>query len=327
MSRYVAIGIAVLLVIAVGVWWFVFRGEDRETHVVQSGSIDVTIQTIGRVQSTGATTVRTQVPGEVMVVAAEPGDAVVGGDIIVQLNTVPLERAIAAAERGVEEAEFALLAAQRQADQNPDDENLAFAVIQAGQRVDAAEQSLQDARDALRNAAIQAPRDGILMEVLIRSGDLLNRSQPVFVLYARDDLQVIANVDELDLVNVSIGAPARLRLDSYPAEEIPGTVVSTAPMAREQGGATVFATTLSLDIPENIDIRPGMNADVTIVTEARENVLLIPQEAIRSVGERAYVQVLTNGDQQEREVILGYRSGGQVEVVSGISEGDRIVVR
>lgn len=326
MSRYVVAAAVSLVVIIAGIWWFALRGDDTEIHEVQRGSIDVTIQTIGRVQSTGATTVRSQVAGEVQIIAAEPGDAVVEGDIIVQLNPEPLERAMRAAEQGLVDAEFALQTAQRQAMEDPDDENRAFAVIQASQRVEAAELALADAELAVRNASIQAPRDGVVLEILIRAGDLVNRTQPVFVLYARDDLQVVANVDELDLVNVEINAPATLRLDAYPAVEIPGTVIATAPMAREQGGATVFATTLSIDPPREVDIRPGMNADVTIVTEARGDVLLIPQRAIRSVGERAFVQLVTNGDQVEREVLLGYRSAGQVEIVSGLDEGDRIVV-
>jgi RND family efflux transporter MFP subunit len=167
----------------------------------------------------------------------------------------------------------------------------------------------------------------VVLETLVGSGDVVNRTQPVMVLYTRDDLEVIANVDELDLVNVEPGAAATVRLDAYPAREIEGAVVATAPQAREQGGATVFATTISIDIPEGLDIRPGMNADVTIVTDARDEALLVPQQAVRTVGERAFVTVVEDGEHTEREVLLGYRSGGQVEVVSGLAEGDRVTLQ
>ena len=324
MNRAIAIAVAALAVVGTLVWYFGFRGEEPETYRVQRGSIDVTIQTIGRVQSTGATTVRTRIAGEVQVVAARAGDTVAAGDIIVQLNTDPLERAVEAAERQLEEAEFTLQVAQQEAEANPDDQNRAFAVIRAGQGVEAAERALSDAQEAIRQASIQAPRAGILQDVTVSQGDLLNRSQPVAVLFAREDLQIIANVDELDLVNVRQGAEATIRLDAFPAEEVMGRVESTAPAAREQGGATVFATTIALDIPEGLDIRPGMNADVTIVTEARDDVLLIPQTAVTTVGERAFVDVRVDGEWQEREVVLGYRSGGQVEVITGLEEGDEI---
>ncbi len=269
---------------------------------------------------------RAQTPGEVEIVAAGGGDFVVAGDILVQLKTEPLERARDVATRQLENAEFALQLAQRRSSENPDDANATLVVLQASQQVDTAEQALTDAEEALRNAVIQAPRDGVLLDLLVTAGDVVNRSQPVAVLYTRDDLEVIANVDELDLVNVNPGAAASVRLDAYPSEEITGEVVATAPGAREQGGATIFATTISLEIPEALDIRPGMNADVTIVTDARNDTLLIPQQAIRTVGERVFVTVVGNGEEQEREVLLGYRSGGDVEVVSGLSEGDRVAL-
>jgi RND family efflux transporter MFP subunit len=308
--------------IAVFVFWFGFRDDDADTVTVTRGSIDVTIQTIGRVQSTGTATVRTQVSGEVQIVAVSPGDPVVAGDILVQLVADPLERAVANAARQLEDAEFALQLAQRESADNPDDETRTLAVIQSAQRVENAELSLADAEKALLNAYVFAPRAGIILETPVQEGDLINRTQPVALLFARDDLQVIANVDELDLVNVQPDAEVRLRLDAFPDQEISGRVVSTSPAAREQGGATVFSTTISIDLPGDIDIRPGMNTDVTIVTEARDNVLLIPQRAIRSVGNRAFVQLAVNGETEEREIILGYRSAGQAEVVSGLQEGD-----
>jgi RND family efflux transporter MFP subunit len=317
---------AALALIVLLVWWFGLRDDEADTVAVTIGSIDVTIQTIGRVQSTGTSTVRTEVAGEVQVVAVSPGDQVEAGDILVQLASGPLERAVSNAIRQLEDAEFALQIAQREANDNPDDENRTFAVIQAAQRVESAEVSLADAEQALSDQFVLAPRTGVILETPVREGDLINRNQPVALLFSLDDLEVIANVDELDLVNVQPQAEVLLRLDAYPDREIKGRVVSTAPAAQEQGGATVFATTIAIDMPDDIDIRPGMNADVTIVTEARDDVLLIPQRAIRSVGNRAFVQLVINGETEEREIILGYRSAGIAEVVSGLEEGDIVEV-
>src|SRR5690606_2765792 len=122
-------------------------------------------------------------------IAAGAGDSVVAGDIIVQLDTEPLERVVESAEQQLADAEFALEVAQRDADANPDDENRAFAVIRAGQSVEAAERSLSDAQQAVRDASILAPRDGILQEVSVSGGDLVNRSQPVAILFSRNDLE------------------------------------------------------------------------------------------------------------------------------------------
>lgn len=324
--RIAAVALIALTIIVGATWWLVTRGDEMETVEVTRGSIDVTIQTIGRVESTDSSVVRSEVSGSVAIVAVEPGDQVVQGDVLMQIDSEPLERAINTAEQQLENAEFGLQIAQRDADAEPDDENLGLAVIRAAQFIEDAELALADAERALRNASILAPRGGIILETTVREGDLVNPSQPVVTLYAREDLQVIANVDELDLVNVQPDAEALLRLDAFPDREIIGQVVATAPLAREQGGATVFATTISMQIPDDVDIRPGMNADITIVTEARDGVLLIPQSTIRTVGNRTFVQVIDNGGQVEREVELGYRSAGLAEVVSGLDEGDELAI-
>lgn len=327
MNRALVAGVAVVVLVvgAVAGWWLL-RDEGQSTYIVGRGSIDVTIETIGKVQSTGSSTVRSAVAGEIETVAVSPGDVVTAGDILVVLVDTTFERAVAAANQQLEDAEFALQLAERALDEEPDNEGRRLAVIQAAQRVEAAEVVLFDAAQALANSIVTAPRDGTILEVPVREGDLVNRTAPVAILFSREDLEVIATVDELDLANVRIGAEATLRLDAYPDREIAGTVLATAPAAREQGGATVFSTTISLDLPDDLDIRPGMNTDVTIITEARDDVLLIPQRAIRTVGNRSFVQVVRDGKQVEQEVVLGYRSGGQAEVVSGLAEGERIIL-
>lgn len=326
MSKVIASVIVVLAILGVLVWWFGFRDDPIETVEVRSGAIDVTIQTIGQVQSTGSSTVRSQAAGQVEVVAAGIGDFVVAGDILVQLDREPLEEARDVAMRQLEDAEFALQAARHQEADNPDNEELTLVVLQAAQSVEAAQRTLDDRDEAIANASIQAPRDGVILELLVATGDVISQTHPIAVLYTRDDLEVIADVDELDLTNVKPGAFATVRLDAFPATEIHGSVVATAPSASDQGGATVFPTTIAVDIPDDLDVRPGMNADVTIVTAEREDVLLIPQGAVHTVGERAFVDVVENDDRTEREVILGYRSGSQVEVVSGLSIGDRVAL-
>ena len=100
-------------------------------------------------------------------------------------------------------------------------------------------------------------------------------------------------------------------------------MAQTRPLRR---GATVFATTIDFEPPSDLDIRPGMNADITIVTASRENVLLIPERALKTVGDRSFVTVRTRQGAEDREVILGYRSHGEVEVVDGLTEGDVIII-
>jgi multidrug efflux pump subunit AcrA (membrane-fusion protein) len=77
---------------------------------------------------------------------------------------------------------------------------------------------------------------------------------------------------------------------------------------------------------DNLLILPGMNAEVEITADVREDVLLLPEGSFQTVGRRTYVNVLVNGDVQQREIRTGIRSGGMVEVADGLNEGDEVVL-
>ncbi|HEX5163862.1 MAG TPA: efflux RND transporter periplasmic adaptor subunit, partial [Thermomicrobiales bacterium] len=295
--------------------------------VAERGSLDVTIQTVGTLQATGATTVRSIQPGIVDTLGVRAGDIVEQGDIIALLDMEPFDRNVQQAQRELDQSEFALQAAEQQAQANADDPGLRLDVLNAADRVERATAALDQANEARRNAVIVSPSAGTVVELTVRSGDGVGANQSIARVATRDDLTILADVDELDLPNVALGAEARFRLDAFPSTEITGRVVNTAPQARQQGGATVFQTEIEFDPPEDLDLRPGMNADVTIVTASRDNVLLIPEAALRTVGDRSFVLVVTDRDTEEREVELGYRGNGQVEVVSGLTDGEQVVLR
>ncbi len=243
------------------------------------------------------------------------------------LEAQELDQLVSNAERGLEGAEFNLQFAERRLNDDPNSLDLQQNVIEALTRVDLARETLADAKVSRAHGAILAESAGIVLEIFVGPGDRIGANQPVAQIYASKDLILMADIDELDLPNVNPGASVRFRLDSFPAEELQGTVTRTAPQSVQRGGATLFPAEIAFAEPELFDIRPGMNADVTIVTDLRENVLLVPERAIRTVGQRAFVMVERSGQFDEVEVILGYRSGGFAEIVDGLDEGERVRLR
>lgn len=329
MSRR-AILVAAVLVVAAGVavWWLLSAGNnDRETAVAERGSIDVTIQTVGSIQATDSITLRSRATGTVARIGAESGDMVLEGDIIALLDPAPFDERLRQAEQQLEQAEYALQLAETRLDADPENPSLRIEALSAAQRVDDARELVDDAREAQSDLALLAPRTGTIIEMTVAVGDVVAEQQQIARIAGPDDLTLVADVDELDLPNVQPGAAVRFRLDAFPATEVDGIVESTAPQARAQGGATVFPTVIRFDAPDELDIRAGMNADVTIVTDARENVLLIPERALRTVGERAFVTIVLDGDTEEREVLLGYRGQGVVEIVDGLADEDVVVLQ
>lgn len=317
---------AVLVLAAAGIWWWSQRGSDVLTAAVTRGSIDVTIQTVGTIQATGAAVVRPGASGTIDTLGVEAGDVVTEGDVVAILGREPFQEALDSAESTLERAEYALQLAESRSAVSPDDEGLRLEALSAARQVDDARRAVDKARETLDSTVVLAPATGTIIELSVRVGDTVTQAQPLARIAGPSDFQLVADVDELDLPNVAPGAAVTFRLDAYPERELAGTVRSTAVQARVQGGATVFATTIDFEPPSDLDIRPGMNADITIVTASRENVLLIPERALKTVGDRSFVTVRTRQGAEDREVILGYRSHGEVEVVDGLTEGDVVII-
>jgi RND family efflux transporter MFP subunit len=325
--RTVAAAVIVVLAAAAAAYWW-FGGDDQsETVRVERGSIDVTIETVGSLELAGNQAVRAGTAGTVVAVGALEGDSVTAGDVLVVLDHEELDQLVEEAERGVEAAEFNLQFAELRAAEDPDSLALQQGVLEARAQVDAANRGLTMALERQAAGTILAGEDGIVLELLVAVGDRVADRQAIATLYERDDLRLIADVDELDLPNITIGADVQFRLDAQPSLDLSGVVLRTAPQAVQRGGATIFPTEISFEAPLEADLRPGMNAAVTIVTDLRENVLLVPERAIRTVGQRAFVTVRENGAERDVEIVLGFRGAGVAEVVEGLDEGDSVVLR
>jgi len=199
-------------------------------------------------------------------------------------------------------------------------------VLQASQNLDAAREELAKAQDALASSLILAPSDGTIVDVQTAPDAPVGQGTTVVDMANLSSLVLSTNVDEIDFPHVSDGMPASFRLDAYPGTQIDGTITDISPVAKTTGGTTTFPATISFTAPENLVLRPGMNANVSIKTAIRNNVLLVPESALRTVGNRTFVTLIRDGKQTEIEIQIGLRSNGQVEVASGLSEGEKVVL-
>ncbi len=317
---------AVILVIVVAVLLYSLTqtGNVRTATVVR-GSLAATIQTTGRLAATSPVVVRSDVSGTVQIVAVQPGDSVTAGDVLVQLDRTPFDAAVKQAEKQVANAETALNLAELAAGTNPTPQQIADK-LQADQNVVAANKELAAAEGRLASSLILAPSSGTIIDVQTATGAPLGQGSTVVDMANLSDLNLSIDIDEIDFPHVSSGMAASFRLDAYPGTEIDGTITNVSPVARTSGGTTTFPATITFRISSGLELRPGMNANVTIKTAVRQNVLLIPESALRTVGQRTFVTVLKSGKQTEQEIQIGLRSNGMVEVASGLSEGSKVVL-
>lgn len=242
---------------------------------------------------------------------------------------------LAAAQAGVESAEAAL--AKLTASASPND----LAVAQAS--VDRADAALKQAQRSLEQATLTAPFDGTVTKINIRVGESAatagasasTSSGGAIDLADLSAYHVDVPIDELDVAQVEPGQTARVTLDAVPNAPIKGKVVSIAPVAtRNEQGTTTYSVRVDLNQSET-RVMPGMSASVDIVTNAKDNAVLVPRRAIQTDNGKNFVWIPTGGAaepgsnrpaSERRDVTLGLSNAEYVEVTSGLKAGDNVLV-
>ena len=137
-------------------------------------------------------------------------------------------------------------------------------------------------------------------------------------------LQAVVNVSEIDVVHITPGQKATLTLDAFPDKTFTGKVVSINTNGVVSSGVTTYPTTIVLDT--NADrIYPNMAVSATIITNIKNEVLLVPTSAISTQGEQPTIRILKNGQVEQVDVEIGDSNDTQTEIRSGIKEGDTVI--
>jgi multidrug efflux pump subunit AcrA (membrane-fusion protein) len=201
-----------------------------------------------------------------------------------------------------------------------------------------AEAQVQQARAALRiaeanlgYATITAPMGGVVASVSTQQGETVTSGSaaaqaPTFVtIIDLTRLQVDAYVDETDIGKVRVGHEATFGVDAYPDREFTGKVTAIYPKALIQQNVVTYDVVITIDNREGL-LRPDMTANTTITVAKRDKVLAIPNQAVRrEEGDR--VVVVQEGDRLVRRAVkTGWKDKTYTEVLSGLKEGERVVV-
>jgi HlyD family secretion protein len=191
----------------------------------------------------------------------------------------------------------------------------------------------QAQRDAaqlrLDEATLRAPFAGTVAAVTVAPGEAVSQQAPV-VLVDTDRFLIDVTVDEVDIARVAVGQSAEVLFDALGAPTVAATVLRVEPLPSGTSAVTAYRVTLEVD-PAGRGVRPGMTASAVIAADSRSAVLLIPAAALRTVDGRTQVDVVTaSGDagltREARDVTVGLRSEGQVEILSGLNEGEQVLV-
>jgi HlyD family secretion protein len=209
---------------------------------------------------------------------------------------------------------------------------------QARNNVDIAENNLDKATteldritDEMEKAVLFAPFDGIIASVNVEVGDIMSSvsyaTTAAFEIIDPTRMELKADVDEMDIPEVQEGQRVVIEVDALPDVLFDGEVTFISPLPKVEGGLVLYSVTVGFDVPEGSGLKAGMSATADIIIEERHGVLLVPNRAITldSSGNPT-VKVMVNEQTQERQVVIGISDGFNTEIVSGLSDGEVVVI-
>ncbi|HHW10633.1 MAG TPA: efflux RND transporter periplasmic adaptor subunit [Firmicutes bacterium] len=237
----------------------------------------------------------------------------------------PLE--LEAARISLQQAEINLALAE----QNMKKEASKDAVIQAEVEVRQAENALRAAEENLASLTLKAPFDGMVLAVNVTKGQELpsgSANSPVVTVAAAEKWLMEGYVDEMDISSVKPGQPVKVILAAMEDKELSGKVLSIGGVARVSYSVVTYPLKVELNTYDPI-FRPGMTADAEIQVVFKPNALVVPERAVTIRRGEALVQVPgaePGADPVWVPVEVGLRSNGFIEIVSGLEEGQEVIV-
>ncbi|HZP04741.1 MAG TPA: efflux RND transporter periplasmic adaptor subunit [Terracidiphilus sp.] len=208
---------------------------------------------------------------------------------------------------------------------------------QARAQVQQSEASLKQLEEQLSYTTIVAPMDGVILSRDVEIGDAVSSilvlgSTATLVMTEGDTTQVYVQgkVDEADIAHVYLGQPARIKVESFRDRPFYGKVTKIAPMGVEKDNVTTFEVRVSINNPGG-ELKANMTANAEILMDEHKGVLTVPENAvIYDAQKNASVQI---PDKHQKDgtrkipVKVGLSNGSVTEVVSGLKEGDQVVLQ
>jgi membrane fusion protein (multidrug efflux system) len=278
-----------------------------------------TITAVGSVRSDESVTLRPEVTGRIAEIRFKEGQAVAKGALLVKLDD-------SVVKADAEQARANLWLAKAKSDRAAELNQKGFVSAQAkdeaegGLRV--AQATLASAEARLAKMEIRAPFSGVIGLRQVSVGDYVKDGQDMVNLEAIEALKVDFKVPEVFLRQVQVGQSMQLTLDAVPGKTYEGKVLAINPLVDAAGRSVVIRAQIR---NTNATLRPGMFARVRLITDAKADTLVIPEQALVPQGEDQFVYKVVDGRVQRTRVEIGQRREGKVEIVRGVAEKDMVV--
>lgn len=299
-----------------------------EVRLVRRPMVETAVGTIRPVHETA---IGARLLARVVEVNLKAGQVVNAGDVLVRLDDVDLLARRRQAEAVVHAAEAAHALSEADAIRSAnllkskavsrqEDDRAVSAFKSADAELRRAKESINEIQATLEWATIRSPIRGIVIDKKVSVGDMVTPGQILATLFDPLQMQLVASVRESLAHRLNVGQPIDVQIESFNKQCL-GTISEIVPEA--ESSTRAFQVKVTGPCPEGI--YSGMFGRILIPLD-EEQILVIPRQAVQSVGQLDLVNVATHGAISRRAVRLGRTIGAEVEVLSGLREGEQVQV-
>ncbi|MFC1663948.1 efflux RND transporter periplasmic adaptor subunit [Patescibacteria group bacterium] len=181
--------------------------------------------------------------------------------------------------------------------------------------------------DQIYQSTLRSPTKSQITKVNKKAGETIQITENMLSLIPLTPFQVKVDIYEEDIIKVKVENPVDIVLAAFPDETLKGKVVSIDPTEKLIDGVVYYEVTIDFE-EQKQELKPGMTADLTIKTAFKENVLIFSEDALSEKDGKNMVQVFKEGLIEEREIQIGLEgSDDKVEVLSGLEEGEEVIIK
>ena len=354
-KTWIVIGLVALVV----AFLLLSGGEEKETvsfstAKVEMGDIHTSVTATGTIEPVTSVTVGTQVSGIVSKLYVDYNSEVKKGQVIAELDKTNLISELNAQKANLASAQSSLNYQQSNYNRyktlydkglvSADEyETAHLSYLQAKEQVATARESVQRAQTNLGYATITSPIDGVVLSKSVEEGQTVasSFSTPELFVIAQNltDMRVIADIDEADIGGVKEGQRVSFTVDAFPDDQFNGEVTQVRQQATTESNVVTYEVVISAP-NDDLKLKPGLTANVTIFTLEKNNVLTVQAKALRFVPNEALLteqQTIEDVDAPQKvwtldgnvfrahAVQTGTTNGLLTEIVGGIAEGTEVL--
>ena len=353
---WIALGVVVVAIIA----YNLLSGGKKEEKVtfdtakVEKTHIRTSITATGTIEPVTSVTVGTQVSGIVSKLYVDYNSVVKKGQVIAELDRTNLISELNTAKANLASSESSM--AYEKANYNryktlydkglvsaDEYESALLSYRKAKEDVSTKRESVNKAQTNLGYATITSPIDGVVLSKSVEEGQTVAASfnTPELFSIAQDltDMRVIADIDEADIGGVKEGQRVSFTVDAFPDDHFEGQVTQVRQQATTESNVVTYEVVISA--PNNdLKLKPGLTANVTIFTMEKNDVMSVPSKALRFIPTEAFLEkgqtisdcegehklwTLEDNTFKAHKVEIGTSNGLVTEIISGIPEGTEIL--